>query len=46
MKMSKKVLFVLVNMPFCFIGFIAAMIVAGYDVGTMIYEDMLDSLDE
>ena len=46
MKTIGKVLFVLMNMPFCFIGFLAAMVVAGYDVGTMVYEDMLESLNK
>ena len=38
MSMWKKAFFVCVNFPFLVIGFIAAMIVFNYEVGTKAYE--------
>jgi hypothetical protein len=41
----KKFLFVAINMPLCLLGFIAAMVVGGYQVGAMVYNDLLDHLN-
>lgn len=44
---AKTVFFVLINLPFLIIGFLAAMFVAGYEVGSEAYERWFEnSIDE